>query len=372
MKIREVCSVAVLTVLSFLARGQNTADHSESSYRLNVKINTGTELVHLMRYDGGKLKAIDSANVVNDKVEFSGKLSAPQVYYLQLDRSFKLPIFMEGSKIKVKIEGLSSDSSSVSGSGIHDQWTESMQVIQRLDTQFDTIRNRYYAAKSEGKNDRMEMFSQQYDSVEVAKDLALDSIILSNRNSYISPYLVVRYKMYGGDPDELEGYSDQFAESILNSPYIEVIDKRIEKLNLTKIGNQIPNFTLADSTGTLRSIEEFRGQYVLVDFWASWCGPCRRENPNIVKAYNEFKDNGFTVLGLSLDKERKAWLNAVEKDSLEWTQLSDLKGWDNEVARMFGVRSIPFSILIDPEGVIVAKDLTGEELHLELDRLLSK
>src|SRR5699024_4117188 len=116
---------------------------------------------------------------------------------------------------------------------------------------------------------------------------------------------------------------------------------------------------------------DFRGQYVLLDFWASWCAPCRAENPNLVKAYDRFNEDGFTIFGVSLDENREDWLKAIKEDNLKWTQVSDLNAWGNEAARKYGIRAIPANFLIDPEGVIIAKDLRGAALKQKLDDIFS-
>ena len=131
-----------------------------------------------------------------------------------------------------------------------------------------------------------------------------------------------------------------------------------------------PDFTQNDAEGKPISLSSFRGKYVLVDFWASWCGPCRRENPNVVAAYNEFKDKSFTILGVSLDQDKQKWLDAIKNDGLSWTHVSDLAYWNNAVAKKYHVESIPQNYLIGPDGKIVAKNLRGEELRDALAKLL--
>jgi peroxiredoxin len=139
----------------------------------------------------------------------------------------------------------------------------------------------------------------------------------------------------------------------------------------TEIGHQAPDFTLIDAGGKPISLSSFRGNYVLVDFWASWCGPCRKENPAIVKAFHRFHATGFEILGVSLDDKRAPWISAIATDHLAWTQVSDLKGWESSAAELYGIRGIPMNFLLDREGKIIAKALRGEELELKLAEIFS-
>ncbi|MEN0055280.1 MAG: TlpA disulfide reductase family protein, partial [Mucilaginibacter sp.] len=134
------------------------------------------------------------------------------------------------------------------------------------------------------------------------------------------------------------------------------------------VGSKAPDFTENDVHNKPVSLSSFKGKYVLVDFWASWCLPCRKENPNVLKAYNQYKDKGFTVLGVSLDSEsaKASWLKAIAADAMPWTQISDLKGWKNQAAQLYGVSSIPQNFLIDPNGVVIATNLRNEDLHTKL------
>lgn len=165
----------------------------------------------------------------------------------------------------------------------------------------------------------------------------------------------------------------KFSPRLKASPLGRRIQATIEGAKMLAIGKMAMDFTQNDVNGKPVKLSDFKGKYVLIDFWASWCGPCRIENPNVVKAYKKFKDKNFTVLGISLDNPGKKaeWLKAIQKDGLEWTQLSDLKGFNNEVARMYQVKAIPTNFLIGPDGKILAKNLRASGLEVALTELLS-
>jgi peroxiredoxin len=149
---------------------------------------------------------------------------------------------------------------------------------------------------------------------------------------------------------------------------------RIAIARKTAIGNVAPEFVQNDTLGNPIALSSFRGKYVLVDFWASWCGPCRRENPMVVKAFQQFQAKGFTIVGVSLDQPgaKEKWMDAIHKDALTWTHVSDLKYWENEVAKQYGIRAIPQNFLLDPSGKIIAKNLNGETLEKKLTELFTK
>jgi peroxiredoxin len=171
---------------------------------------------------------------------------------------------------------------------------------------------------------------------------------------------------------EVEPYFNALSANIRQSEIGTKFGKLIAAAKQTGVGQQAPDFTEADVSGKAVQLSDFRGSYVLIDFWASWCGPCRVENPNVVKNYNQYKDKNFTVLGVSLDRpgSKQAWIKAIEADGLVWKQVSDLKFWDGTAVKLYGIQTIPQNILVDPSGKIIAKNLRAEGLSSFLKKIL--
>lgn len=193
-------------------------------------------------------------------------------------------------------------------------------------------------------------------------------------DSYFSVVAISESVSSDFDVDEIEPLFLSINEKHRETYSGKAFAQRIEAARTIGIGKSAPDFTQNDPDGNPVSLSDFQGKYVLIDFWASWCGPCRQENPNLVKAYAAYKDKGFEILGVSLDNNdgREDWLKAIEKDGLTWTQVSDLNSWNNEVARMYGVRAVPQSYLINPEGVIVAENLRGDLLEEKLAEIFAE
>jgi peroxiredoxin len=201
--------------------------------------------------------------------------------------------------------------------------------------------------------------------------LAIDWI-RRHPDSYIS--LAVLREVAGKDIDvsRIEPLFKALSAGLRTSKTGSDFAEMIEEARYTSIGAVAPDFTENDANDQPVKLSDFKGKYVLLDFWASWCGPCRAENPNVVKAYNTYKDKNFTVLSVSLDQPGKkdAWLAAIKADRLSWTQVSDLKFWNNAAARLYSIKAIPQNFLIDPSGKIIGKNLRGPELEKKLEQVL--
>ena len=245
-----------------------------------------------------------------------------------------------------------------------------------IEDKLRAISNEYNLASAEKKNDPVFQADIKKRYSETSNEIVtkLKNFISKNPDSYIS--LVALNEL--SDPQAgiegsiLAGLYKNLSEVIKKTGLGVELGKRILLSSQTSIGSVAPDFTQNDPNDKPIKLSDFRGKYVLIDFWASWCGPCRQENPNVVRAYAQFKNKNFEILGVSLDNPnaKTAWLNAIEKDNLTWPQVSDLQGWKNKVAVLYGVQSIPQNYLLDPKGVIIAKNLRGEELIRTLNKVI--
>lgn len=205
---------------------------------------------------------------------------------------------------------------------------------------------------------------------EAKQKAAAKAFVVAHPSSLVSAYALLEQYSYNPDASELDSLYRALDAPVRNSILGMQVQEVLRGAKLTAVGNPAPAFTQDDVDGKPVALSSFRGKYLLVDFWASWCGPCRQENPAVVKAWQQYHGKGFSIVGISLDDQKERWVAAIKKDGLTWTQVSDLKGWDNQVAALYGIKGIPMNFLLDKSGTIIAKGLTGEALEKKLAELL--
>lgn len=290
--------------------------------------------------------------VSNGSFVIKGRIDRPSIKGLIFNNEAPLvPIFLDNSNIKITGSKEHLDQLTISGSPSHDQYKAYISSIQP-----------YEQALSP---------DAPYDPAVLQKltDIS-ERFVRTNPESYVSALAIIRFYQATQDGIKTQELYQITPPRVQFSDMGNYAYQLILESKINPIGSVITNFTETDTAGNRINIAAYRGKYVLLDFWASWCRPCRQENPNVVAAFEKYKNKNFTIVGISLDQNKKAWLDAIKMDQLNWSHLSDLKGWSSQVAAIFKVSSIPQNFLLDPEGRIIAKNLRGGALDGRLNVLL--
>ncbi len=313
-------------------------------------------------------QVIATGTITAGKFELNGVLPEPGLFWLTMATEQPVYIYVENSNILVKGSKSDIKNIKIEGSSAHKDFDEFQDIFNPLIGNLNAIAAQMQKADdgSSMKNDLM----IQYDSAVHQINRQVDKYIVAKKNSYVSPFVLFVTAQLSQDYQVMESRYNLLSENVRNSNIGKSLSEFIAYNKVGTVGTMALDFVQNDTADNPVSFSSFKGKYVLVDFWASWCRPCRIENPNIVKVFNKFQSKNFTVLGISLDKDKDAWVKAIHKDNLQWTHVSDLAFWSNAVAQMYRVQSIPQNFLVDPSGKIVAKDLHGEALEKKLCELL--
>jgi len=324
----------IITLAGFIAIMLSGCKTEKPTFTIHGTIDTDSGVIYLQSFRNKMFFVVDSTQIEDGKFKFTGSVEHPDLYGITTSRGEVFSpyfIFIENKDIEVEIEVADRRNARVTGSHSQELYN-------------------YYLANR-----------QNFD---------IDSFIAANPASVVPAYVLYRDFISRLSAEELQKSANKFDPSLNDLDYVKEIKSVISKRQQVKEGNQAPDFTSLSPEGEQLSLSDFQGQYVLVQFWASWCGPCRRSNPEYVSLYRQYKDRGFHIFSVSLDNNKQAWINAIEADQLTWTHVSDLKFWDSEPASLYGVRNIPSNVLIDPQGIILGINLRGADLDNKLAEVI--
>ena len=381
--------ILLVLVISLLA---SCKDKDSKTFTVSgVLHNAPSKVVYIEESDitTGKKTLKDSSSITADG-KFSISLNAPKdaVYnlLLQNDVSQFVTLINDAPKISVEADFTKrTDFYTVTGSKASKSIQEYLAKISGMQRdRFNIYFQTDSIKRNNGDSALAQSLTKQEKQISTDEKTYTQQIVQQATNSSLALFILSTYQGMARDPNfRVNGFTDTEVVALLT----DVLNKFPERTDIAGIRNSVestipktiwvgkpaPEISLPDTEGRTVKLSSFRGKYVLVDFWASWCGPCRRENPNVVQAFNQFKNKNFTILGVSLDRpgQKENWLKAIKEDNLTWTHISDLKFWQSEVVPVYQVGSIPFNVLVDPDGKVVAENLRGNALEQKLHELFN-
>jgi peroxiredoxin len=369
---------AVLVLASFAANAQEAQDFTVNGSLQNIALPVN-KVFYSYRADGVTVR--DSVAPTDGKYSFSGKIAEPLmvtifVRYKNDAQGKPIKMFQPRDYASVfvapgAVQVSSVDSFSnvkVKGSKAHDAYLSLTEKTKPVNDKMQAASKAYSAAYQAKDSATMKTLDATFDALDLEMKEVYRGYLATNNNSPIAMYALGQMAGWDINPEVVEPIYKALSEPARATPSGKAFAEKIVTAKKTAVGAMAMDFTQNDTLDVPVSLSSFKGKYVLIDFWASWCGPCRQENPNVVKAFQTYNAKGFTVLGVSLDQPgaKDKWIKAIHDDNLTWTQVSDLKYWDNQVAKQYGIQAIPQNFLVDPAGKIIAKNIRGEELSSKL------
>ena len=347
---------------------QKKPDH----FTLDGKLSNLKDSIIYLQYSYGDSVRLDSAVVKDRSFSFKGKVTEPVLAFLFSQNYVGgAQIFIENAEMNLQGNSDSMNDVVLRGSASQNENMVLNESTRSLDKEIGQAYEDYQKAKTNNDQNTEAASEKKMNDLDEQRWSIVKKFIETNPKSYVSLSELSR-SIYSKDYDVLFPLYSALDTSVQHSHAGMRAFKNISKLKNVSNGSMAMDFTKNDVDGKPVKLSDFRGKWVLLDFWASWCGPCREENPNVLKYYNSFKDKGFTVLGVSLDDNAANWKKAIAEDKMPWTQVSSLQGWKDPVSQEYAVEGIPSNLLIDPKGIIHARNLRGDDLGKKLKELIAE
>ncbi|MBF9253742.1 AhpC/TSA family protein [Pontibacter sp. 172403-2] len=348
----------------------NKSTSNEDGYTIEGKLQNAEagSKVYLLELGDQQFIARDTAEVSADGTfTFEGRVEEPTMYRITLDQRNGLMLVLDNDNVKVQADAEDiNGTAKVEGSEDSELFQQLNKLVNESRLKQVALEERYQQAMEAGNTDSVAVIQEEYGALQQQ----VKDFIAQHPKSVVAAFGTATLV----DPNSDFAFADSMAtllnKNIPDSKYTLMLNEHLKPFRNTAIGQVAPDITLPTPDGSTKSLSSLRGKYVLIDFWASWCGPCRKENPNVVKMYDKYKDKGFEIFGVSLDQSKEKWEKAIADDNLPWPHVSDLQGWQSSAAQLYNVNAIPQTVLIDPEGKIIAKGLRGEDLEQKLATLL--
>ena len=368
---QRILFISLLALLFSCSEAQKS--ENADGFTIKAKIeNTTKGMVYLEMINGQNFVQKQNTEVAEDgEFQFTGKVEEADFYRIRLYDGNSFFIVLDNQEINVTADLKNfSNTLKIEGSDDSNLFNEFVKMNADMNAKLQSIQGEYQQRMMNGDQMAQVEFQNVYQDLAKKNMDGMKKMVMDNPSSIVAPYLALSL-----DADNEFNFLKEVSAKISanqDNKYSKQLEQKVMSVQSVAVGQPAPEIELPSPDGTVLKLSDLKGKVVLIDFWASWCRPCRAENPNVVRLYKKYKDKNFEIFGVSLDKNKDAWVKAIENDGIEWLQVSDLQFWQSIAARAYQVNSIPRTFLIDEEGNIMAKNLRGQALETMLEKVLNK